>query len=154
LKIQKWIKTGCKYFKHEGNMLLITTRSYFIMGMSLNLFRILKKMINIRTWTVWFKTWTKQGTKLGSSMGEDNTSATTNRGLFLYSPSHLSMKEGGLFVLFCTYEIHWTGILQIAFLVSLESSWAGGVHQLGSMTFGLAAQKFLNIEWFLHWKLN
>jgi hypothetical protein len=24
----------------------------------------------------------------------------------------------------------------------------------GSMTFELVAQKFLNIEWFLHWKLN
>jgi hypothetical protein len=24
----------------------------------------------------------------------------------------------------------------------------------GSMMFGLAVQKFLNIEWFLHWKLN
>ncbi len=115
MKIQKWIKTGCKYFKHEGNMLLITTRSYFIMGMSLNLFRILKKMINIRTWTVWFKTWTKQGTKPGSSMGEYNTSATTNWGLFLYSPSHLSMKEGSLFVLFCTYEIHWTGCFKLRF---------------------------------------
>jgi hypothetical protein len=127
---------------------------YFIVGMSLNLFRIFKNMINIRTWTVWFKTWTKQGTKPRSSMGEYNTSATTNRGLFLYSPSHLSMKEGCLFVLFCTYEIHWTGMLQILFFVSLESSRAGGVHQLGSMMFGLALQKFLNIEWFFHWKLN
>jgi hypothetical protein len=32
------------------------------------------------------------------------------------------------------------------FLVSLESSQQGGVHGLGSMTFGLAAQKFFNIE--------
>jgi len=30
--------------------------------------------------------------------------------------------------------------------VSLESSQQGGVHGLGSMTFGLAMQKFLNIE--------
>ncbi len=29
------------------------------------------------------------------------------------------MKEGSLF---CSYEIHWTGMLQILFLVSLESS--------------------------------
>jgi hypothetical protein len=29
---------------------------------------------------------------------------------------------------------------------SLESSPRGGVHGLGSMTFGLAVQKFLNIE--------
>ncbi len=34
------------------------------------------------------------------------------------------MKQGSLFcfVLFCTDEIHRTGMLQIAFLVSLESS--------------------------------
>ncbi len=31
------------------------------------------------------------------------------------------MKEGNLFVSFCTYEIHRTGVLQIAFLVSLDS---------------------------------
>jgi hypothetical protein len=37
-------------------------------------------------------------------------------------------------------------MLQIAFLVSLESSEGEGVHQLGSMVFGLAVQKFLNIE--------
>ncbi len=56
--------------------------------------------------------------------------------------SHLCMKEGWLvgclFVLFCTYEIHQTGMLQIKFLVSLESSPGGGVHGLGSMVFGLA----------------
>jgi hypothetical protein len=48
------------------------------------------------------------------------------------------MKEGSLFVLFCTYEIHRTGMLQIAFLVSLESSGGGGVHWLGFMPFGHA----------------
>jgi hypothetical protein len=43
-------------------------------------------------------------------------------------------------------------MLQITFLVSLESwyLWKAlkdkGVHQLGSMVFGLAVQKFLNIE--------
>jgi hypothetical protein len=37
-------------------------------------------------------------------------------------------------------------MLQIMFLVSLESSQRGGVHQLGFMAFGLAMQKFLNIE--------
>ncbi len=44
------------------------------------------------------------------------------------------MKQGSLFDLFCfvcTYDIHRTGMLQIAFLVSLESSWGGRVHQLG-----------------------
>jgi hypothetical protein len=37
-------------------------------------------------------------------------------------------------------------MLQIVLLVSLESSRRGGVHGLGCMTFGLAAQKFLNID--------
>jgi len=37
-------------------------------------------------------------------------------------------------------------MLQIMFLVSLESSPQGGVHGLGSMMFGLVVQKFLNIE--------
>ncbi len=54
------------------------------------------------------------------------------------------MKEGSLF---CSYEIHPTRMLEITlFLVSLESSRRGGVHGLGSMAFGLAVQKFLNIE--------
>jgi hypothetical protein len=48
------------------------------------------------------------------------------------------------FVLFHSYEIHQTGMLQIVFLVSLESSWWGGVHGLGSITFELMVQKFLN----------
>jgi hypothetical protein len=55
------------------------------------------------------------------------------------------MKEGSLFVLYCPDEIHRTRMLQIVFLVSLESSQQGRVHGLGSMTFGLAVQKFLNI---------
>jgi hypothetical protein len=37
-------------------------------------------------------------------------------------------------------------MLQIMFLMSLESSRQGGVHGLGSMAFGLAVQKFLDIE--------
>jgi len=37
-------------------------------------------------------------------------------------------------------------MLQIMLLVSLESSQQGGVHGVGSMMFGLAMQKFLNIE--------
>jgi hypothetical protein len=56
--------------------------------------------------------------------------------------------------LFCSYEIHRTELLQIVFLVSLESSWRGGVHALGSMMFGLAVQKFLNIEWFSSLKIK
>jgi hypothetical protein len=39
-------------------------------------------------------------------------------------------------------------------LVSLESSQQGGVHGLGSMSFGLEVQKFLNIEWLFYWKFN
>jgi hypothetical protein len=64
----------------------------------------------------------------------------------------LSPKEDCLFVcLFffffvCIDEIHLTGMLQITFLVSLESSREGGVHQFGFMVFGLAVEKFLNIE--------
>jgi hypothetical protein len=38
-------------------------------------------------------------------------------------------------------------MLQIVFLVSLESSQGGGVHRLGSMMFvGLVVEKFFNIE--------
>jgi hypothetical protein len=50
-------------------------------------------------------------------------------------PANLSMKEGCLFVLFCSYEIHPIMMLQIAFFMSLESSQQVGVHGLGSMTF-------------------
>jgi hypothetical protein len=40
------------------------------------------------------------------------------------------------------------GMLQIVFLVSLESSQQGGVNGLGFIAFGfgLVGQKFLNIE--------
>ncbi len=51
--------------------------------------------------------------------------------IFLQQYDDLPMKEG---------------MLQIMFLVSLESYRQGGVHGLGSMTFRLAVQKFLNIE--------
>jgi hypothetical protein len=37
-------------------------------------------------------------------------------------------------------------MLQIVFLVYLESSQSGEVGGLGSMTLGLEVQKFLNIE--------
>jgi hypothetical protein len=37
-------------------------------------------------------------------------------------------------------------MLQITFLVTLESSGGEGVHGLGSMMFGLVVQKFLNME--------
>ncbi len=57
----------------------------------------------------------------------------------MFSQLHLSMMEGCLFVLFCTYEIHGRRMLQIMFLVSLEGSPRAGVH-------GLDVQKLLNIE--------
>jgi len=50
------------------------------------------------------------------------------------------------FVLFCSYEIHQTTMLQIMFLVSSESfqcQW-WGVHGLGSMTIGLKSTLILN----------
>jgi len=56
---------------------------------------------------------------------------------------HLSMKEGSLF---CSYEIHQTRMLQIVFLVSLESSQLGGVHGLWFHGVLTVVQKFLNIE--------
>jgi hypothetical protein len=60
-------------------------------------------------------------------------------------------KEGNLFcfVSFCNYEIHQTKMLQIVFLVSLESSWWGGVHGLGSMTFGLACNAKVLDHWMI-----
>jgi hypothetical protein len=62
--------------------------------------------------------------------------------------NNLSMKECSLFcfVLFCSYEIHRNGMLQIVFLVSLESSQRERVHMLCSMVFGVAVQTFWNIE--------
>ncbi len=44
---------------------------------------------------------------------------------------YLCMKEGSLF---CSYDIKRTRMLQIVFLMSLESPWQGGVRGLGSMT--------------------
>ncbi len=59
------------------------------------------------------------------------------------------------FVLFvCHHEINQIEAFQIAFFMSLDSSQQGGVHWVGFMMFGLAVQRFLNIEWFIHWKLN
>jgi hypothetical protein len=58
------------------------------------------------------------------------------------------------FDLFCSHEIHRTGMLQIVCSWCLwKSSWWGGVHgALLPWMFGLVVQKFLNIEWFLHCK--
>jgi len=65
-------------------------------------------------------------------------------GLLVFGPLstmaliYLWRKVVCLFCLVCTYEIHQIGMLQIMFLVSLESSPGGGVHQFGFMVFGLA----------------
>jgi hypothetical protein len=61
------------------------------------------------------------------------------------------MKEGCLFVFFSflffvLMKSTEPRCFKIMFLVSSKSSQGGKVHQLGSMTFGLAMQKFLNIE--------
>ncbi len=74
--------------------------------------------------------------------------------LWVLKHIYLWRKVVCLFCFVCTDEIHPTRMLQIAFLVSLESSWRVGVNWLGFIAFGLAVQKFLNIEWFLHWRLN
>jgi hypothetical protein len=54
-------------------------------------------------------------------------------GLSFWKDIYLWSKVVCLFCFTCTYGIHWTGILQIAFLLSLESSRGEGVHGLGSM---------------------
>jgi hypothetical protein len=44
-------------------------------------------------------------------------------------------------------------MFQVLFSACLESFGRGQEeHGLDSMPFGLAVQKFLNIEWFFHWK--
>jgi hypothetical protein len=53
------------------------------------------------------------------------------------------MKEGSLFVLFCTYEM-----LEIAFLVSLESSQGGAGHWLHFMVFGLVGSSQILNDFF------
>ncbi len=73
---------------------------------------------------------------------------------YIYFEIYLWRKVVWLFCFVCTYGIHQTRMLQIMFFISLESSGWGGLQGLGSMTFGLAVQRFLKIEWFLHWKLN
>jgi hypothetical protein len=69
-----------------------------------------------------------------------------SNGLFVLK--YLSLKQGSLFVLFVFMSsTERTQMLQIVFSWCLwKGSRRGGVHGLGSMTFGLAVQKFLNIE--------
>jgi hypothetical protein len=44
------------------------------------------------------------------------------------------------------YEIHQIRMFHISFLVFLEGSQGGEVYWLDFMAFGLAMEKFLNIE--------
>jgi hypothetical protein len=61
-----------------------------------------------------------------------------------------------LFVFFShTYEIHQTGMLQIVFLVYLESSQGEGVHWLGSrVCLDLWCKSSWILNDFFPWKLN
>jgi hypothetical protein len=59
----------------------------------------------------------------------------------------LSMKEGSLFCFVCTHEIHRAWMLQITFLCLWKAlNREDRCLSLVSMTFGLALQKFSNIE--------
>ncbi len=56
---------------------------------------------------------------------------------------------------FCNYDIHQTEMLQIVFFwCRWKALNKDGCMGFGSMAFGLVVQKFLNIEWFLHWKFK
>jgi hypothetical protein len=74
--------------------------------------------------------------------------------LLVCSNVYLWSKLVCLFVLFVFIKSTEPGFFRSASLCLWESSQWEGVHGLGSVTFGLAVQKFLNIEWFLHWKSN
>ncbi len=64
----------------------------------------------------------------------------------------LSMKQGSLFCFVC-WDLP-TRVFHAALLVSLESSWWVGVHQLGLRLFGAMVWKLLIIEPFFQWKLK
>jgi hypothetical protein len=59
-----------------------------------------------------------------------------------------------LFVLFCIDEIHQTRMLQIVFLMSLESCQWGRGAWAWLMMFRLVMQKLLNLKWFFHGRLH
>ncbi len=73
---------------------------------------------------------------------------------------HLSMKEGSLFSFVCSYEIRRTGMLQIMFLVSLESSWWGawawfhGVWTCGAKVLEYWMISSLKIQLNCSWKFR
>jgi hypothetical protein len=66
---------------------------------------------------------------------------------------YLSMKEGSLFC-FVVMRSTEPGCFRSCSLCRWKALNEDGCVVLVSMTFGLVVQKFLNIGWFLHWKLN
>jgi hypothetical protein len=80
--------------------------------------------------------------------------------------NHLSMKEGSLFCFVvmrstkseCFRSCSWCRWKTLDEDRNASDRVLGVVGKLsmrtGSMTFGLVVQKFLNIEWFLHWKIE
>jgi hypothetical protein len=62
------------------------------------------------------------------------------------------MKQGSLFCFVCHAEISRTMALHAVLLVSSESSWQVGVHQLGLRLFGATVWKLLIIEPFSQFK--
>jgi len=58
------------------------------------------------------------------------------------------------FVSFCHAELSWTMAFHATLLVSLESSWWVGVHQLGFRLFGATMWTLLMIEPFYQTKQN
>jgi hypothetical protein len=61
----------------------------------------------------------------------------------------LSMKECSCFVLYLWNPSNWDALDRVLGVFGKLCM----VRGIGSMTFGLVVQKFLNIQWFLHWKL-
>ncbi len=74
---------------------------------------------------------------------------------FLNLHQHLSMKEGSLFcfVLFCRYEIHWTGMLQIMFWCLWKALNEEGCMGLVPWHLDLWCKSLWILNIF-HWKLN
>ncbi len=74
--------------------------------------------------------WNAYGKDMGTweQQGNDMGTRKLHRNIMGMSCEYIThMKEGSLLFCFvCTYEIHRTGVLQIVFLVSLESSQQGG----------------------------
>jgi hypothetical protein len=67
---------------------------------------------------------------------------------------YLSMKESSLFCFVVMRSTKPRCFRSCSWCLWKKTSWQGGVHGLGSMMVGLVVQKFLNVEWFFHWKLN